>query len=159
MCAQPLKKQPDVVISLYDSMNYLASEREWRTCLEDLNKSLRPGGLFVFDVSTLRNSMNDFANYRQKEDVPGGSFVRQSSFDKSKNVQKNYFEISLDEFPDVLFCETHTQIIRPLEHIFSFIHSSPFSLLAAYKNFTFKPYTEKSERVHFVLQKPEPATC
>ena len=153
MCRQPLKRHPDAVVSLYDSMNYLLTDQAWSTCLSEVYAILDSGGKFIFDVSTLHNSLRDFSNYRQKEKVDGGAFVRQSSFEKKTNLQENYFEITLDDNPEILFCETHRQVIRSLDEIISFIDKSQFELVAGYKNFTFKPYTEKSERVHFVLQK------
>ncbi len=154
MRRQPLHRQPDAVISLYDSMNYLLQDQDWRDCLVDIYYLLKSGGLFIFDVSTLQNSLREFSRYRQKDKVSGGAYSRVSSFDGANNVQKNYFEIALKSQPGIVYCETHRQVIRPLYEIISFVRETPFKLLAGYKDFTFKPFTEKSERVHFVLQKP-----
>ena len=153
MCRQPLKKQCDAIISLYDSMNYLISDRAWLHCLKDAFTILNPGGLFIFDVSTLRNSMQEFSNYRQKDKVESGAYVRESTFNRESNVQENYFEIKRKDSPGTIFCETHRQVIRPLDEIISFIQLSPFELLGGFKNFTFESFSEISERVHFVLQK------
>jgi len=150
---QPLRSKPDVIISLYDSMNYLLYEKDWQACLNDVYIAVKSGGLFIFDVSTLQNSLQDFSNYRQKGMAAGGGYVRKSTFERGARMQKNYFEIILKDDPDVAHCETHCQIIRPLDEILSFIQKSQFQLLAGYKGFSFKPFTEKSERVHFVLKK------
>lgn len=150
---QPLSSNPDVVISLYDSMNYLLEEKDWHVCLNDIHDAVLPGGLFIFDVSTLQNSMQDFANYRQKGKVGGDVFIRQSSFKRAARMQKTCFEIIKKDEPRIVSCETHRQIIRPLDEILSFIQKSHFKLLAGFKNFSFKPFAEQSERVHFVLQK------
>ena len=152
---QPLKSSPDVVISLYDSMNYLMTEQEWQKCLNDVHSAVRSGGVFIFDVSTLQNSLQDFSNYRQKGRCTGGVYVRKSSFESTARMQKNKFEIILKNDPGIAYCETHRQMIRPLDEILSFIQTSSFQLLAGFKNFSFKAFTEKSERVHFVLKKVE----
>jgi len=149
----PLRSNPDVVISLYDSMNYLLHEKDWHACLRDIYKALKSGGLFIFDVSTLQNSVQDFSNFRQKGNAAAGAFIRKSSFEPAARMQKNYFEIILKDDPGVANCETHRQIIRPLDEILSFVEKSHFKLLAGFRNFSFKEFTEQSERVHFVLQK------
>ena len=155
LCSLPIAEQPDVVISLYDSMNYLLNTKMWRKCLSDIFHVLKDGGLFIFDVSTLFNSRKDFSRYVHKETFWGGSYFRKSTFDKKNNVQINYFEIKLANKPKTIFCETHHQRIRRLDEIVQFVDASPFSLLAGYKDFTFKPYSETCERVHFVLKKSD----
>jgi len=151
----PLKLKPDVVISLYDSMNYLMGDKDWRDCMDQVYRLLKPRGLFIFDVSTLYNSMHDFADYRQTEKIKEGSYVRESSFNRRTHVQKNYFKIKLNERPGIVYSETHRQLIRPLDLISSIVNRSPFSLVGGYKDFSLKPFTEQSERVHFVLKKAD----
>lgn len=149
----PLSHQPDVVVSLYDSMNYLLEASSWRTALLEISGKLKKDGLFIFDVSTIYNSAKDFSQYINKDSFPMGSYVRRSTFDKKKKIQSNYFEIKLQQNPKVTLCETHQQRIWSLAQVKVFIHESPFDLLAGYKNFSFDPQTEKCERVHFVLKK------
>jgi hypothetical protein len=47
----------------------------------------------------------------------------------------------------------HQQTIRPLGEVIDLIKESPLSMVAGYQDFTFSPYHEKCERVHFVLKK------
>ena len=143
----------DMAISLYDSMNYLISDASWNTCLQNIHTILPAGGLFVFDVSTVYNSQIDFSQYIQKERFKHGTYKRQSWFDSKKFIQTNYFEIQYQNVPQTIFCETHQQKIRYLDEIESLIAQSPFEYIASFKDFTFLPRSEKSERVHFVLKK------
>lgn len=149
----PLSKQPDVVISLYDSMNYLLNASLWRKALLEIYKILHNNGLFVFDVSTVLNSDKDFSKYVHRETFGEGSYFRKSEFEKKEAIQKNYFEIKLKSQPKKIFCENHQQRIRPLKEIVDFIENSPFTFVAGYQEFTFEPFAEDCERVHFVLKK------
>ncbi len=144
--------KPDMIVSLYDSMNYLMKSKQWNLCLENVHSALKPDGLFVFDVSTLQNSLEMFTGFTQKEKNAQGSYVRKSRFDKKEHIQINYFEIRFHK-NKTIYCETHRQKIRSLENVLSIIDQSPFTLSGYYHDFTFNPGSETSERIHFVLRK------
>jgi len=146
-------KQPDAVISLYDSMNYFLESEQWVRCLNNVYSLLKKDGLFVFDISTFHNSINVFQNFSQQEKSNNGSYYRKSRFDRKKSIQTNYFEIKLKDYPDFIFCETHQQRILSLAEIIQFINQTDFHHLGCYNGLTFRPGNEYSERVHFVLKK------
>jgi SAM-dependent methyltransferase len=149
----PLSTKADTMVSLYDSMNYLLEADMWHKAFIDIHRALKKDGLFIFDVSTLMNSKRDFSRYVHGETFMNGGYVRKSSFDRKEGIQKNYFEIKLNDRPGIVFCEHHQQRIRSLKEILTFIEASPFKLMAGYKEFSFEPFDEKCERVHFVLKK------
>lgn len=153
LTALPLSAKADVVVSLYDSMNYLLDSDLWQKALSNIYDVLKRDGLFIFDVSTLMNSTRDFSRYVHRETFEHGGYLRKSSFDRKESIQKNYFEIRLVDHPNIAFCENHQQRIRPLTEILNFVENSPFTVLAGYKEFTFEPFEEHCERVHFVLRK------
>ncbi|MBN1466052.1 class I SAM-dependent methyltransferase [candidate division KSB1 bacterium] len=153
LCSLPMAERSDVMISLYDSMNYLMDIPLWNRSLLDIHSCLNDDGLFIFDVSTIYNSCKDFSRYIHRESFADGSYHRKSTFDREKNIQTNYFEIKLAHQPGVLFCEMHRQRIRQLEEIVDIIRRSPFDLVAGYKDFSLAAYSENCERVHFVLKK------
>ena len=153
MVHPPVHPGADVLISLYDSINYLQFERQWLECLRNGFDLLRKGGVFIFDVSTVYNSFSEFSDYREEHQVHNGTYRRISSFDAETGIQTNYFEIILRDRPDVVFCETHRQVIRRLSEIDGMIGRSPFRKAANYKDFTFLPATERCERVHYVLRR------
>lgn len=149
-------RQPvDLIISSYDSMNYLQSSRDWLAVLNQVYSLLRPDGLFIFDISTLHNSIQLFAHYHHHERFPQGSYRRESRFDAATRMQYNYFEIELSGDPDCLYKEKHRQRIRPLAEIEAMIAATPFTLAGGYTNFSLRPASETADRIHFVLQKKE----
>lgn len=148
-----LRTPVGLVLSSYDSMNYLHEPGQWHAVFRQIHSLLEPGGLFIFDISTLRNSQEIFADYVHREKFPEGSYRRTCHFDAGANIQYNYFEIELSGAPGCLYKEVHSQSIRALAEVEDFIAKSPFILLGSYANFTLRPGSEKAERVHFVLRK------
>ncbi len=149
----PIGKKLDIVVSLYDSMNYLLNEADFRKTLDSVYEVIRPGGLLIFDISTIHNSLTDFANFYQRENYSEASFVRKSKYDKKKQIQENYFEIALKNDREHVFCEKHLQRMYPIARLKEFIRDSKFEMLASYRDFTFRPDIQKCERVHFVLKR------
>jgi len=147
-------KQPlDMVVCLYDSMNYLDKLVHWEKAFNDIYSRLKPNGLFVFDVSTIHNSRTFFKRHLYRRSCQKGSYTRRSTFDEKTFVQHNIFEIRLNASPDAVFVEHHMQVIRPLNQIHNLIQRSAFQPLACYSDFSFRPGSEESKRVHFVLKK------
>jgi SAM-dependent methyltransferase len=147
-----------LAISSYDSMNYLHTAEQWRKTLMQTCHNLLPGGLFIFDVSTLRNSLEIFADYVNEENFSEGSYRRKSVFDAKTRIQYNYFEIELTSEPGCLYKEVHSQTIRPLSEIVQYVEESPLALLGHYADFSLRPGSERADRVHFVLQKAPQST-
>lgn len=150
-----IRRPVDLIISSYDSMNYLQSSRDWLAVLNQAYGQLRPEGLFVFDISTLHNSIQLFAHYRHQERFSRGSYRRESRFDAATRMQYNFFEIELSDDPDCLYKEKHSQSIRPLAEIEAMIAGTPFTVAGCYADFTLRPASETADRIHFVLQKKE----
>lgn len=148
-----IKQKADMVVSLYDSVNYLVTFQDWARCLDSVYSILKENGLFVFDVSTLHNSKRFFRKYQLQEKNNRASYLRRSYFDKTRSTQINKFEIKLTSHPGLVYKEVHEQRIRPLDEIHEFISRSSFVLEGCYSGFSFMPGTEGSERVHFVLKK------
>lgn len=147
------KNPVDLVISSYDSMNYLHTPAQWQATLQQAHRILHPGGLFIFDVSTLHNSIEVFADYVHEEQFAEGCYRRESRFALETHLQYNFFEIELSAAPGCLYKEVHVQKIRSLAEIDRFIAASPFICLGRYANFSLRPGSDRADRVHYVLVK------
>lgn len=148
-----LKDSFNVVVSLYDSMNYLMTDQDWKNSLLSVYKVLEPGGLYIFDVSTLHNSKNVFQDYVCKEKNEKASYTRKSYFDEVDHIQTNEFRIRLRNRKNVIFYENHRQKIREINTIDKMIKNSGFEIIGKYSEFSFLPVSAKSERIHYVLRK------
>ena len=146
----PLKSKFDAVLCMYDSMNYLKNTVDFKKAVEEVSKVTENQGLFIFDVCTLKNSMEFFSNKSMSEDLGYIKYERKCLFNNSKRIQENIFII---EQNGKRFIENHLQRIYTLDEITDIISDSQFNTIGVFDDMTFNPGTENSERVHFVLQK------
>ena len=143
----------DVVLCLYDSINYLLSLRDVASALAGISDLLLPGGLFIFDVCTENNSLKYFRDFTECEHGDGFSYTRHSFYRPRDRMQINEFEIRFDDRPG-RWNETHRQKIYSSNEILSVIDASPLEMLRMYDDSSFRPATDNSDRIHFVLRKP-----
>ncbi len=149
-------KKFELIVSLYDSMNYLIPEEHWLACFKSVSKSLAKNGLFVFDISTVKNSLNYFNSFVHRNKIPQGRYKRQSHFDRENNIQTNIFKIFFHRIPELIFIEEHRQRIRTLQEVVALIERSPLKLVDHYDDFNFQKGSENSDRIHFVLTQDSP---
>ncbi len=152
MCSFGLRKPIDVIISLYDSVNYLLTDSDWLSMFSCVHQSLRNQGIFIFDICTEQNSRRFFQNYFEKNRGNGYCYTRASSYDVQNRMHTNRFEIYLEE-EKKYYIEIHQQRILHISEVKSFIQQTEFKLLEVYDGLSFRPGTENSLRVHFVLKK------
>ena len=145
----------DAAVCIYDSFNYLLEPEELDEALQGVETIVRPGGLFVFDICTERNSLRYFRDMRDSEQGPGFSYERHSIYDPETRLQNNHFRIRFDE-SDEVFAESHVQRIYAVATVAERVEASAFELLDAFDGFTFNRGTEDSDRIHFVLRAPRP---
>ena len=143
----------DVVLCLYDSINYLLSLRDIASALAGVTDLLLPGGVFIFDVCTENNSLKYFRDFTECEHGDGFSYTRHSFYRPKDRMQINEFEIRFDGRPE-RWNETHQQKIYSSNEMLSVIEASPLEMLRMYDDTSFHPATEESDRIHFVLRKP-----
>jgi len=150
MTALPFGTTFDAVLCLYDSINYLREPAQFLAALTEAARVTRPGGLYIFDVCTVRNSQMFFSHHEMTESVGKATYHRTSRFESAGQLQENAFVIEID---GKRFVERHLQRIYRLTEIRSMVDQTPFDLLGVFDDCTDRPGTEQSERVHFVLQR------
>jgi len=144
-----------LITCLYDSLNYLLSEAAVEACLKRVWGHLRPGGGFIFDVTTEYNIIANFADYTFAENLEDCSYIWENQYDIAKKVISSDVTLFYRDgdrfFKEV---ETHRQKIYPTQQIESMACAAGFEVLAAYDGFTLNPPGPKAERVHFVCRRP-----
>ena len=140
----------DVVILLYDGMNYLLEEPQVADLLRHAYEALRPGGLFLFDQSTPANSINNAAYFEDQGEAEGFAYVRTSHYDPEARLHTTAFELTVE---GATYHERHVQRAYTLAEVRALVEASPFEELAAYTDLSTAPATEETERVHWVLRR------
>jgi len=147
-----LKRPVDVVICLYDSINYLDDFSKWQQLFDNVYDALVEQGLFIFDICTEKNSMKYFSNYTETGSGSSFEYLRESSYDRKQKIHQNQFTIKFDG-DDNRYIESHQQRIYTINEIQNFISQSHFQCLDAFNGFSFRKADEEALRVHFVLEK------
>lgn len=141
----------DVVICLYDSVNYILEEDRINLFFRSVKHSLKYEGLFIFDAVTPYVCRTAFRNYEERENWNSGSgYRRRSWYDEKQAIQHNEFEIHLD---GRVYIERHRQKIRPISEWLDHIRLSGLRIEHVFGNFSMRRLKKKSERAHIVCRK------
>lgn len=150
----PIKRSFDMIIFLYDGINYLKDKREYSKAFNEVYNLLSDDGLFLFDITTKFNSINNFMNIVDYEDHGDMTYIRHSYFNKKDSSQHNDFIVfNKNDNGFNKSYDFHKQFVfDPLE-VKSFIPNSLFQIEGIWDNFSTDIYNESSERIHFLLRK------
>jgi ubiquinone/menaquinone biosynthesis C-methylase UbiE len=148
----------DVIYMVFDSLNYLHTEEEIIELHRQVRKVLKPGGIFIYDFTTPRNSRVaiKFLNNESRKVNDRYRYYRKSSYNAKEREHTNKFVIeelnSENGEPVNLFVEEHRQKIYTLPEIESTIKKTDFTILNAFDGFALTPAHDKSLRITMVLQ-------
>lgn len=152
----------DLVICLFDSINYLLSRTEIKKLFEAVYEALTPGGIFIFDISTLYNSLENFADTFNLSSSDQGFLLHQAEYDEFSHKQKSYL-LNFTKHPAgySLDRERHVQRVYRSYELVELIESSAFQLKAIHTserpqnllNQKNRALDEKYPRLFYVLYK------
>ncbi len=152
----------DLVLLLFDSINYLQKIKEIDLLLSNVHDSLKKGGLFIFDVTTSKNCEQNFDGFLNIEDSQDNYFIHQSEFDSTSNIQTTYITFFIKKgFLFSRFDEVHIQKIYKAEELIDFIERTKFLLKGIYSidyddnllNKDIKTLDINFTRLFFILEK------
>jgi SAM-dependent methyltransferase len=153
----------DIVLFLYDGINYLQTLEAYCAVFEQVHKRLHDRGLFLFDITTLSNSLSNFSDFLDAGEFDGHFYFRRSYFHAIDSMQYNDFTIfkeiknhGSEERGRAVFeksFEHHAQKVLQAKQIKDAIPDRLFEVVGIWDNFSFKRYSSGSDRVHFLLKK------
>lgn len=155
MAEQVSKQKYDAVISTYDSINYCHPIAKCEKVFEHVANIVKPGGVFVFDISTVHNSKKYFRRYYDRDGTNKFDYIRQSYYLPDKRKQINEFYITWKSQRNICYKEYHEQKIYRIAELKEIVPKQFFEIIGVYDGFSLRPGTEKSDRVHFLLKKKE----
>lgn len=141
----------DIVILLFDGLNYLLHKQDVRLLFQGAYDVLRPGGVFIFDQSTPANSENNVELFEDARSTETFEYKRHSKYNPVERLHTTTFELT---FGRDQYFEKHVQRAYDIREIRRLIKGAGFDIVAAYDDFTMNPASEKTERVHWVVRKP-----
>lgn len=93
MTEPPPDGQYDLIFCLFDSINYLTQKTEIKTLLANVKAALAPNGVFIFDISTLMNSLQNFNETISYSTVRDGYIVHNADYDRLTNRQISHLTL------------------------------------------------------------------
>ena len=147
----------DLITCWYDSLNYLLLEEDLLKAFSNAQKSLKPGGWFVFDMNSIYNlavGWHPGETYIQQAG-PEILEVHQASFDYEKqtatlNITGFYKKGRFWEKMD----ETHQERGYPLEKIKELVKKAGLEIITVLGNLQDLTLpTPQSKKVYFLTQK------
>jgi SAM-dependent methyltransferase len=152
----------DLALCMFDSVNYLTKAAEFSQMLTHVHNALADKGLYIFDVSTLLNSEENFEDICNMTRIKDGYLVHQAWFETIYLRQKsslNYFRKEYIGYSHHF--EQHQQHVYMCHEIIDMVINSPFKLVAIHStesSMNFYPrhlngIDDKYFRLFFVLQK------
>jgi len=145
----------DIVVMLFDSINYLMDDKEVVMFLTNVRKLLAPKGIFIFDFTTPINSIEAEPLLNEEYTTKSGwHYVRKSHFDREKGRHYNDFVITPPPSSPIKkeIRESHCQRVFTLHQMISLIAKSGCKILASYEGFDFIEATENSDRITMILR-------
>lgn len=123
----------DLVLALFDSVNYIRSDSQFTEMLDHVAESLTDDGIFIFDITTIKNCRDSFDGFINVEEYDNCFFVHGSELDQNEEMQTTHLTFFLrtgrmyerrDEF--------HRQRIYRTEHLIDLIRQSRLELSGIY---------------------------
>lgn len=151
--ALTLPPEFDLVISLFDSLNYILTTRGLLDAFAGVYRSLLPGGGFVFDLNsefTLEHNL--FTQDNLWDDQAAVKHIWTASYNKRTRMST----IEMDFFlPNGKRCrEVHKERAHRHGDVIRLLHDAGFSFLDAFDAYSFLPVGKRSERIFYIAQKP-----
>ena len=150
MTCLPFRKKYDLIISTFDSVNYLLSKRKLLTLFTEVRNILNSSGIFTFDASLENNSLEFLDSYVSEGKSNGFEFKRKSRYYRNTRIHKNIFDF-IDNTGRTLR-EVHKQKIYKFETYFDLIVKAGLYVVDCFETFTFKDGNSDSDRIQFILK-------
>jgi len=147
----PFNTKFDLIFSTFDSVNYLMSKKKLLALFKQAKILLADDGVFTFDVSLEKNSLEFLQDHAIEGSTGSYSFKRVSKFYKSRKVHNNIFYIA--DADNNVVKEVHKQKIYDFETYFDLIFKAGLYVVDCFETFTFKIGQAHSDRIQFILKK------
>lgn len=144
----------DLVISLFDSLNYILEADKLQQAFYRVAEHLEPNGLFIFDMNTefaLAAGFFDQCNAATRGPVV---YDWKSSYNAATRICRIAMSfLYRREIPPREVQLVHYQRAYDQEEVCEMLRAAGFEVHAVYDGYTFQPATRRSDRVFFVARK------
>ncbi len=137
-----------------DSINHLLKPCDVKAAFSSVSLFMEKGGVFVFDVNTIRKHENVLGNNSFVSEKDNVFCVWQNTYKrKSRTVDINIDIFIEEENKYTRLRESFSERAYPLEDIEKWLGEAGFRVTGVYDDMTYDEPNEKSERVYFTAVK------
>ncbi len=148
-----LPKPVPIITCLYDSLNYLLTEKELLSCFESVYKNLTDNGIFIFDMNTVHALRDEWGNQTFERHDGSIHSIWSNSYDQNTRISCLRLTINIKENNRIItFKELHQERGYFLEEIKSLLASTGMKFFL-YRHLTFNPASENDTRIMVVARK------
>jgi SAM-dependent methyltransferase len=151
-----LPQAVDAATCLYSSLNYLADEAELRQTVATIGESLRPGGLLLFDMASVRGLATRWGNRAWiVQDADDVFEANQSEFDYDTGTATLRVNAFLHRQGDLYerIKEVHRERGYPVPVIDAALDGGGFEVLGRWSSDTFDDVTADAQRVYYAARR------
>ncbi|HUI31724.1 MAG TPA: class I SAM-dependent methyltransferase [Candidatus Acidoferrales bacterium] len=150
MVTHTSENQYDIIICVYDSINYIGERKDLEMFFKNAYFNLRPEGIFIFDASLEPNSTIDPELFTQRGRIKNVFYQRESAYDPKTNTHTTRIRTKRGA---KVFEEIHKEYVYDIETLRQAAKNAGFNERFAAGDFTLLRVNGNSERVHFILAK------
>ena len=140
----------DAAVSFYDSINYLLTEDHLKHCFSCVAESLKPNGIFTFDMNTIYCLESFWDNRETPRRINDIYTIWRNTFDHEQGISTLKLIVYTDD--GRVFEETHKERAyseNDLQHI---LHSVGFTDVRFYAHLTLLPPNDTTLRIMVVAR-------
>jgi len=145
----------DLVLCIFDTVNYLLEEKALRRMLLNSYFALKNNKLLVFDMITIKK-MNDFFNAGSfAQNMDDFSFIWECetvTFGKDYRIKASFFKKKENGYFEKIV-EEHMKRIYSIDEMKKILSEMDFKLLGCFDAYSFRTADTNSERVFFLCSK------
>ncbi len=149
-----LGKRFDLVISLFDSLNYILDASALQNTFYRVYEHLQPGGLFIFDMNTELALAGRFFDQNNLGSGAPVIYEWRSTYDPDTRictVNMNFIYRRRGEERHVRI--VHYQRAYAVEEVTDMLRRAGLDVLAVYNGYTLRRASSQSDRVFFIARK------
>ncbi|MBE0449230.1 MAG: class I SAM-dependent methyltransferase [Clostridia bacterium] len=148
-------KHYDIILCLCDGMNYLNDEEQFQSTLSQVKKHLLPGGLFIFDLSSIYKLSQIIGNSTFAETFEHSAYIWENEYDEISNQLNFLLTLFIDDGSTYKRLEEyHQQRAYRVEEVETMIMDD-FDVLELVDGDSFEALEKFSQRICFVLKLKE----
>lgn len=144
-----LSRQADFIFAVHDTLNYQLTHRDIRNVFASVRRSLKRGGVFLFDVTTEYNIFENFDGQVKEFETRGATISWSNSYDRKRKMISSVMTVTRR---GQCVSEEHLQRIYDAEEIQHLLKMEGFELLRLYGDYTFLPPKKDTIMINFIAR-------